>query len=120
MGLSVLLSLTVVGVQTRSSNKRRTFDVGMRCSGDVETKTVHDSTDTVTNAVSSSSFRMMRLDRLVSVDTAKKSVPHGQQAGRPRVRIKLYGGDEGECSRRLRASSVRCARLMVEEAVVNV
>jgi hypothetical protein len=92
----------------------------MRCSGDVETKTVHDSTVTVTNVVSSSTSSLMRLHRLLRVDTAKMTVPHGQQAGRPRVRIKLYGGDEGECSRRLRASSVRCARLMVEEVVVNV
>ena len=81
---------------------------------------MHDSTVPVTNVVSSSTSSLMRLQRLLRVDTAKMTVPHGQQAGRPRVRIKLYGGDEGECSRRLRASSVRCARLMVEEAVVNV
>ena len=87
MGLSVLLRLAVVGVQTRGSIKLRTFDVGMRCSGDVETKTVHDSTVTVTNVVSSSTSSLMRLQRLLRVDTAKMTVPHGQQAGRPRVRM---------------------------------
>jgi hypothetical protein len=57
MALSVLLSLSVVGVQTRSSNKRRTFDVEMRCSGEEVTKSVRSSSATVTNVVSSSTYR---------------------------------------------------------------
>ena len=88
MVLSVLLSLAVVGVQTRSRIKLGAFDVGMRSSREVETKTVHDSTVTVTNVVPSLTYRLMWLDRLFGVDTAKTSVPHGQQAGRRRVRIK--------------------------------
>ena len=59
MVLSVLLSLSVVGVQTRTSVKRWTIDVGMRSSREEETKTVHDSTVTVTNVVSLLTYRMM-------------------------------------------------------------
>ena len=115
MVLSVLLSLAVVGVQTRSRIKLGDFHAGLRCSGEVETKSVRGSSVTVTNMVSSSSYRLMRLHRLLSVDTAKKSVHRGQQAARLRARIKLCGGEKGGCRRRLRASSVRCARLMAEE-----
>ena len=76
MVLSVLLSLAVVGVQTRSSIKLGAFDVGMRCNGDAETKSVSGSSVTDTNVVSSSSFRLMRLYRLLSVDTVKTFLPH--------------------------------------------
>ena len=75
-------------MQTRSCNKLGAFNVGMSCSREEVTQFVRCSSAIVTNVVSSSSFRMMRLDRLFGVDTAKTSVPHGQQAGHPRVRIK--------------------------------
>ena len=75
-------------MQARSSIKPGDFDVGMSCSREEVTQSVRGSSAIVTNVVSSSSFRMMRLDRLFGVDTAKTSVPHGQQAGRRRVRIK--------------------------------
>ena len=75
-------------MQKRSSIKLGAFDVGMSCSREEVTQSVRGSSAIVTNVVSSPSIRMMRLDRLVSVDTAKTSVPHGQQAGHPRVRIK--------------------------------
>ena len=78
-----MLSLAVVGVQTRRSIKRRTFHVGIRSSREVETKTVHDSTVTVTNVVPSLTYRLMWLHRLLRVYTAKMSVPQ-----HPRVRIK--------------------------------
>ena len=83
MVLSILLSLSLVGVQTRSRIKLGAFDVGMRSSREVETKTVHDSTVTVTNVVPSLTYRLMWLHRLLRVYTAKMSVPQ-----HPRVRIK--------------------------------
>ena len=71
-----MLSLAVVGVQTRSSIKLGAFDVEMRSSREVETKTVHDSAVTVTTVVSLLIYRLMRLHRLLSVDTVKTSMPH--------------------------------------------
>ena len=48
----------------------------MGCIGDVETKSVHVSSAIDTNLVSSSSYSLMRLHRIVSVDTVKTSMPH--------------------------------------------
>jgi hypothetical protein len=76
MVLSVLLTLAVVGVQTRSGINLGAFDVGMRSSREEETKTVHDSAVTVTNVVSLLTYGLMRLHRLLSVDTMKTSMPH--------------------------------------------
>ena len=64
------------------------FDVGMRSSREEETKTVHDSTVTVTNVVSLLTYRMMWLHRLLSVDLVKTSVTPGLQVGCPCARIK--------------------------------
>ena len=88
MGLSLLLSLTVVGVQTRSSIKLGDIDVRVRSSREEVTQSVRGGSAIDTNVVSSSSSRLMWLHRLFSVDTAKTSMPDWQQTGRPRVRIK--------------------------------
>ena len=88
MVLSVLLSPAVVRVQTRSRIKLGAFDVGMRCSEEQVTTSVRRSSATVTNVVSSLTYRLMRLHRLLSVDLVKPSVPDWLQAGHPRVPIK--------------------------------
>ena len=82
-------------MHTRSSIKLGASDDGIRCSGEEVMMSVRRSSAKVANLVSSSTSRLMRLDRLFAVDTAKTSVAHGQQPRHPRVRIKLCGEENG-------------------------